>query len=119
MRKNASSTTRRRKAGAAGSNASKSGGKRAGSTDWARVDRTTDADIEREVAGDPDAAPIFTDEMFAEAQWLEPTKRTPITIKLEAEVLAFYKAGGRGYQTRMQKVLRALMEQSHRRHGRE
>jgi uncharacterized protein (DUF4415 family) len=101
MKKNANATTPRRDRGARGK----------GKTDWARVDAKSDEDIARDVAGDPDAV-LFTDEMFAAAQWVEPEKRTPVTIRLEPDVLAFYKSSGRGYQTRIQQVLRAFMEQS-------
>jgi putative transcriptional regulator len=34
-----------------------------GETDWRAVDAQTDADIARNVAADPDAAPIMTDEI--------------------------------------------------------
>jgi putative transcriptional regulator len=36
-------------------------------TDWRAVDAQSDADIERNVAGDPDAAPILTDGEIAAA----------------------------------------------------
>jgi uncharacterized protein (DUF4415 family) len=83
-----------------------------GGTDWARVDATTDDDIARDIASDPDAAPEFTDEMFAEAFWIIPGKRTQIALKVDPEVLAFFKAPGPGYQTRMNGVLRAYMEKA-------
>lgn len=86
--------------------------RRKGLTDWARVDATTDEDIARDIASDPDAAPEFTDEMFAAAQWVIPVKRTQIALKVDPEVLAFFKAPGRGYQTRMHDVLRAYMEKA-------
>jgi uncharacterized protein (DUF4415 family) len=78
-------------------------------TDWARVDAMTDEDIARQIAEDPDVAPEITDEMIARAEVIE-VKRTPITIKIEPDVLAFYKRGGPGYQTRMHAVLRAYAE---------
>lgn len=37
------------------------------STDWARLDAMTDEDIERQVAENPDAAPIRSDEEFEHA----------------------------------------------------
>jgi uncharacterized protein (DUF4415 family) len=72
--------------------------------------------IARDVAEDPDAAPLFDDEALAALEVVEP-KRVPISIKVELDVLAFFKAGGPGYQTRMQRVLRAYMEQAKRRGG--
>jgi uncharacterized protein (DUF4415 family) len=34
-----------------------------------------------------------------------------VTIRLDADVLAWLKQGGRGYQTRVNRILRAVMEQ--------
>ena len=41
-------------------------------TDRARVDATTDPDIARAVAEDPDAAPLLTDEQLAAAKTVRP-----------------------------------------------
>lgn len=35
--------------------------------DWHRFDETTDGDIDRQIAGDPDTAPVFTAEEIAAA----------------------------------------------------
>ncbi|HUN29525.1 MAG TPA: BrnA antitoxin family protein [Alphaproteobacteria bacterium] len=48
-------------------------------------------------------------------KFYRPIKKS-LTIRLDADVLAWLKAQGRGYQTRINKLLRAAMEgQSHRR----
>ncbi|CAG0945289.1 BrnA antitoxin family protein [Geobacter sp.] len=39
-----------------------------------------------------------------------PIKQT-VTIRLDADVLDWLKKGGRGYQTKVNKILRAVMEQ--------
>src|SRR5581483_5580311 len=118
MRKSGNGTTTRRKESsrAKETTATTARAKRAaGGTDWARVAAKTDADIARDVANDPDAI-LFTDEMLEAADVVEPERRTPVTIRVEPDVLAFFKRGGRGYQTRMHAVLRAYMDQSrHRR----
>jgi uncharacterized protein (DUF4415 family) len=117
MRKNGRNTMRQ--AGKAKASAKRAPARRPrtpGRTDWARVDAMTDDDIERLVAADPDASPIWTDEMFASARWVVPKagKRTQIALKVDPDVLAFYKQPGPGYQTRMNDVLRAYMEQARR-----
>jgi uncharacterized protein (DUF4415 family) len=43
--------------------------------------------------------------------------KTPISIRLDDDVLAFFKQGGPGYQKRINAVLRAYMQ--HNRRGRE
>ena len=41
--------------------------------DWARIDATTDAEIDAQIAADPDVAPSFTaDEIMAAGQCIEP-----------------------------------------------
>jgi uncharacterized protein (DUF4415 family) len=41
-------------------------------------------------------------------------KKTAVTIRLDADVLAWLKAGGDGYQTRINTYLRTLMRKSRR-----
>ena len=42
-------------------------------------------------------------------------KKSSVTIRLDADVLAWLKASGEGYQTRINDYLRSLMRQKHRR----
>ena len=80
-------------------------------TDWARVDALTDEDIAKAVESDPDAQRI-TEKDWAHAVLMdgkEPLKHA-ISIRLDYDVLDFFKAQGRGYQTRINKVLRTYME---------
>ena len=51
----------------------------------------------------------FTDEMLAAARWVMPEKKVPISFRVDPDVLAFFKAGGDGYQSRMNAVLRGYM----------
>ncbi len=77
-------------------------------TDWARVDAMTDEDIERAVASDPDADIIDPD--WENAVLVVPPSKTPISIRLDDDVLAFFKADGAGYQKRINAVLRSYMD---------
>jgi uncharacterized protein (DUF4415 family) len=43
-------------------------------------------------------------------RFYRPVKEA-VTIRLDADVLDWLKQGGRGYQTRVNKILRAVMEQ--------
>lgn len=79
-------------------------------TDWARVDALTDEDIERAVAEDPDAAPFWTEEDWAHARIVWPEGKQPVTLRLDRDILAWFKRRGRGYQTRINAVLRAFVE---------
>ena len=58
--------------------------------------------------------PEITPEMFAKAVvkegLKEPAKKTLLTLRVDKDVLAWYKSQGRGYQTRINSLLRAYME---------
>ena len=77
-------------------------------TDWARVDAMTDKDI------DLSDNPEITPEMFARAVVRHGLKPVPtkaqLTLRVDHDVLAWFKAQGRGYQTRINALLRAYME---------
>lgn len=42
------------------------------------------------------------------AEMYRPLKK-PVTLRLDADVIAWFKAQGRGYQTRINRALRAVM----------
>jgi uncharacterized protein (DUF4415 family) len=52
--------------------------------------------------------PELDDEFFEKAT-LVPAKQL-VTIRLDADVVAWLKRNGRGYQTRANKILRTVME---------
>ncbi|MBK3798664.1 hypothetical protein GAY33_05360 [Azospirillum brasilense] len=85
-----------------------------GQTDWKALDALTDEDIEAAVREDPDAAPMLSADWFSKAQVVEPAGKAMVTLRVDRDVLDFFKSSGRGYQTRMNAVLRAFME-----HGQE
>ena len=93
-----------------------------GKTDWARVDALTDEDIEAAVRDDPDAAPILseeeTKEWFKTARVVLPPGKAPISIRIDRDVLEWFRASGEPYQTRINAVLRAYMEHERSKSGR-
>jgi uncharacterized protein (DUF4415 family) len=50
--------------------------------------------------------PQYLPEGFADMY--KPVKK-PVTLRLDADVLAWFQRGGRGYQTRINRALRKLM----------
>jgi uncharacterized protein (DUF4415 family) len=79
-------------------------------TDWSRVDALTDQDIEQAIADDPDAAPILDQAFWRNATLLDPRHgKSTITMRIDEDVLDFFKRGGSGYQSRMNAVLRAYV----------
>ena len=82
---------------------------RRGETDWARVDALTDADIEKAIADDPDWAE-FEDIDWSDAVLVIPPRKKAISIRLDEDVLDYFRRGGAGYQRRMNAVLRSYVE---------
>lgn len=78
-------------------------------TDWARVDALTDEEIEQAVREDPDAE-LLDAEWFRTAQLVVPSsEKTRINIRLDADIVDYFKQQGRGYQTRINDVLKAYV----------
>jgi uncharacterized protein (DUF4415 family) len=76
--------------------------------DWSRFDALTEEDIRKAVADDPDAAPIDMD--WSDAVILDLMPKTAISFRVDADVYDFFKSKGKGFQTRMNAVLRAYVE---------
>jgi uncharacterized protein (DUF4415 family) len=80
-----------------------------GKTDWAAVDALTDDEIEEAVRNDPDAVPLDID--WSKAVLVIPPKKTAISIRVDEDVLDYFKKEGAGYQRRINAVLRSYMQQ--------
>ncbi|MYE01321.1 MAG: BrnA antitoxin family protein [Alphaproteobacteria bacterium] len=72
-------------------------------TDWDRLRREEAAGIEPEA--DPDEGEF--DE--STARFVEPRRKQAISVRLDPDILEFFKADGPGYQTRMNAALRLYM----------
>ena len=80
-----------------------------GKTDWAALDALTDEQIEGAVRNDPDAVPLDFD--WSDAVLVIPPKKKAISIRVDEDVLDYFKTEGAGYQRRMNAVLRSYMQQ--------
>jgi uncharacterized protein (DUF4415 family) len=80
-------------------------------TDWARVDATTQEDVERQIASDPDD--WLTDANAVLIRGLPPLpNKQRVNIRLDREVLDYFRASGRGYQTRINQVLKVFVRRA-------
>jgi uncharacterized protein (DUF4415 family) len=78
-------------------------------TDWERVKAMTEEEIDEAARSDPDAQP--TDEAFWEdAVLVMPAPKGAVCLRIDREVLDWFRSQGKGYQTRINEVLRAYME---------
>ena len=77
-------------------------------TDWEKLDSMSDDEI------DFSDIEELTPEMFAQAvvrHGLNPSpKKEQITLRIDSDVLAWFRSQGKGYQTRINDLLRAYMK---------
>jgi uncharacterized protein (DUF4415 family) len=85
--------------------------RRKGKTDWEKLRKITDEEIEASMAKDPDWAD-FRDVDWSEAVLVIPPKKKAISIRVDEDVLDYFKQQGGGYQRRMNAVLRSYMQQT-------
>ena len=84
--------------------------RRRGKTDWKRLDALTDEEIEASIANDPDWQE-FKDLDWSKAVLVIPPKKKAISIRVDEDVLHYFKHAGAGYQRRINAVLRSYMQQ--------
>lgn len=73
-------------------------------TDWARLEAMSDEEI------DTSDISSLDDDFFDTGELRLPKQKLLISIRVDADVLAWFKAQGPGYQTRMNAVLRLYMD---------
>jgi uncharacterized protein (DUF4415 family) len=77
-------------------------------SDWDRAARMTDEEIEAADAQDPEVAGI--DEAWMEKAEVVPPKKRGVYALYDAYVVDYFKQSGRGYQARMNAVLKAYVD---------
>jgi uncharacterized protein (DUF4415 family) len=73
-------------------------------TNWAKIDAIKDSEID--FSDIPELGKAF----FKRATLRLPEPKTAVTIRLDRQVLNWFKTKGPGYQTRINALLRAYME---------
>ncbi len=84
-------------------------------TDWAVVDAKTDAQIAADTASDPawDGIPEdwYEHAVARTGPLIRPAQnKQQVTMRFDADILEFFKRQGRGWQGRMNAVLRSFVE---------
>ncbi len=77
-------------------------------TDFVRLKQMQDQDIDLSDSAE------MTPQMFAKSivrRGLKPRTKRQLTLRLDSDVLDWFKQQGRGYQTRINLLLRAYMEE--------
>jgi len=73
-------------------------------TDWDKVDRLSDKEIDTSDISSLDK------EFFKSAKLYMPTRKQSITVRLDSDVLKWYREQGKGYQTKINAILRTYMD---------
>ncbi len=86
-------------------------------TDWARVDAKTEEELAADMASDPawDGVPEDWVSRGHKASGLiggHKENKRQVTMRIDADILDYFKAQGRGWQSRMNAVLRGFVEQA-------
>jgi uncharacterized protein (DUF4415 family) len=80
-------------------------------TDWERLRKMTDDDIQKAIDFDPDT--LETSATFWQnAVVLMPSgkNKKQVTLRIDADILSFFKSNGKGYQSKINAVLRSYIE---------
>jgi len=76
-------------------------------TDWVKVDATPQAVVERQADADDGPLPEGWEDTVVLGI---PAPKRGVYLRLDPDVLDWFKHTGKGYQTRINKVLRAFVE---------
>jgi len=85
-------------------------------TDWKKVDAVTGSRLETSIHAD-------VDDIQSEPDWTQsivgiPARKDHINIRVDHDVLQWFRSNGKGYQTLMNNVLRAFVQTRQQRDAR-
>ncbi len=78
-------------------------------SDWKHAAAMTEAEIEAAIADDPDEAGMTID--WSQASVELPQPKATLNMRIDRDVLEFFRLQGKGYQTNINAVLRSYVEQ--------
>lgn len=72
-------------------------------TNYKRINKLSDKDI------DYSDIPETDEKFWSDAEVLFPTKKTHVSIRLDDDIISWFKQFGRGYQTKINSVLKSYI----------
>jgi uncharacterized protein (DUF4415 family) len=81
-------------------------------SDWARAAAATSQEIEAQVAADPDEAGMVVDWESVAVELPKP--KADLHMRVDRDVLDYFRGTGKGYQTRINAVLRSYVNRMRR-----
>src|SRR5271166_4488279 len=79
-------------------------------SNWAKAAALTNEEIEAQIAAYPDEADMVIDWESATVEMPQP--KAKLNMRIDRDVLEFFRGTGRGYQTRINAVLRSYVERA-------
>ncbi len=78
-------------------------------SDWQKIDAATQEEIDRAIEADPDSAPDPDPSDWDRITVEMTPPKTPFYMRLDADVLQWFRGQGKGYQGVINAVLRSYM----------
>jgi uncharacterized protein (DUF4415 family) len=85
-------------------------------SDFAAVRAKSEAELERDIAGDPDFRDVPAN-WYEAAEAVMPVTKQMLSLRLDTDVVAWFREQGPGYQTRINAVLRSYVNHQARKGG--
>jgi uncharacterized protein (DUF4415 family) len=82
-------------------------------SDWSRATALSEAELEAAISADVEEAETIFD--WSKASIDLPQPKVVLNMRVDRDVLDFFRSQGRGYQTKINAILRSYVEQA--RHG--
>jgi uncharacterized protein (DUF4415 family) len=76
----------------------------------ARVRAKTEEELEHDIASDPDWKDVPRD-WYKDAEAFIPIAKKLLSLRLDSDIVDWFKSQGPGYQTRINAVLRAFVQE--------
>ncbi len=73
-------------------------------TNWARLQKKNDEDINYS------DIPATSEQFWSDAEIFMPSQKTPISIRLDNDIIDYFKKSGTGYQSKINAVLKAYVK---------
>ena len=86
-------------------------------SDWEKAADMTKADIEANVASDSDEAEMVMDWDNVTVEMPQP--KAVLNMRIDRDVLDFFRKTGKGYQSRINAILRSYVERREHKHHQE
>lgn len=80
-------------------------------TDWTRLNAMDDGYLTENARRDPDN-PEWTEEAWKRMESQPDRKKRDVHLKLDEDIVRWFKSFGRGYQARINAVLRAFVKRN-------